>query len=173
MQRIGPGVYEYEAPVDPLQGEVRYHLWGIMAGRRVNGTQGAYFRYDDDGDDQSVIRLSPGDSVLRVRFDHSLLPAAEPGQPEALRDSVWGSPLVHPVAWTLSRIAEVQAELQRLRESGTLEFVSTDAKTFFANSARGLTKYRVLDSPGAARDRLSAEFVFPTLRRYFEEHRQR
>lgn len=146
MRQIGPGVYEYEAPVDPLQGEVRYHLWGIMASRRVNGTQGDFFRYDDGGDYQSVIRLAPGDSVLRVRFDHSLLPAAGPGQPDALRDSVWGSPLDHPVARTLSRIADVQAELQRLHEAGKLGFVSPDAKTFYAISARGLATYRRLDS---------------------------
>ena len=151
MRQIGPGLYEYEAPVDPLQGEVRYHLWGIMAGRRVNGTQGDFFRYDNGGDYQSVIRLSPVDSVLRVRFDHSLLPAAGPGQSEALRDSVWGSPLVHPVAHTLSRITDVQAELQHLREAGSLGFVSPDAKTFFAKSARGLTGYRMLDSAGSAR----------------------
>jgi hypothetical protein len=151
MRRVGPGVYEYEAPVSPLQGEVRYHLWGIMPGRRVNGTQGDFFHYDNGGDYQSVIRLSPGDSVLRVRFDHSLLPAACPGHPEALRDSAWGAPLDHPVARTLSRIAAVQAEMHRLQEAGLLGFTEPDAKTVLAKSARRFTGYRTLDSADAAR----------------------
>lgn len=151
MRRIGPGVYEYEAPVNPLQGEVRYHLWGIMPGRRVNGTQGSIFHYDDGGDYQSVIRLSPGDSVLRIRFDHSLLPTAGQGHPEALRDSVWGSPLVHPVAGTVTRLAAVQVELQRLQAAGHLGFIRLDAETVLAKSERGFTGYRMLDSAGSAR----------------------
>lgn len=151
MRRIGPGVYEYEAPVSQLQGEVRYHLWGIMPGRRVNGTQGDFFRYDGDGDYQSVIRLSPGDSVLRVRFDHSLLPTAGPAHPEALRDSAWGTPLDHPVARTLSRIATVQEEMQRLQEAGLLGFTEPEVRAALAASVRGITGYRVLDSAGATR----------------------
>lgn len=151
MRRIGPGVYEYEAPVSQLQGEVRYHLWGIMPGRRVNGTQGDFFRYDGDGDYQSVIRLSARDSVLRVRFDHSLLPAARSGHPEALRDSAWGAPLDHPVARTLSRIAAVQEEMQRLQEAGLLGFTEPDVKAALAASTRGITGYSMLDSAGAAR----------------------
>ena len=129
MRRVAPGVYEYEAPVDPLQGEVRYHLWGIMPGRRVNGTQSDFFRYDNGGDYQSVLRLAPGDTVLRVRFDHALLPAAGPDQPRAMRDSVWGPPLRHPLAEVVRRVWMVRQEMKDLSETGRVGMMWPEGKS--------------------------------------------
>ena len=121
MTRIGPGLYEATVSVEKplpfptIARSFRYHLFGIMPRRSVNGTQGDGYWYDGDGDYFSTINVPEGADSITVRFDHALLPQPTAATPHAYEDSVWGAPQRNPVI-------QLAADIDSMRAGSTKRF---------------------------------------------------